>query len=254
MNRLLRKQRYFSFSEDKCYRCGEVGHHSQDCTETAPSRPCFVCSQFGHDGFNCPQKNQCFICRKVGHVSRECPNRDSLGEDGSAIKENICMRCGRSGHDAAKCNQEYDQGDLKLVECFICREKGHLSCAVISLEAPEEVTCFNCGDVGHTGEGCARPRRAVKEGEQMIVQTCYICGESGHFARGCSKSNDRSQMQVGGGRGQDHVRAYKRQKRNHHKSASNVGKKATSYSPVRESKQGSNRTAKHTPRHRKQSR
>jgi hypothetical protein len=43
---------------------------------------------------------------------------------------------------------------LQKVHCYICKQPGHLSCVEIVDASPTPVSCYQCGEVGHTGEVC----------------------------------------------------------------------------------------------------
>lgn len=50
------------------------------------------------------------------------------------------------------CDQDYYSSDLDMVRCFVCGEKGHLSCQPAPLTAPKP-SCWNCGG-SHWAEEC----------------------------------------------------------------------------------------------------
>ncbi|CAM6102450.1 unnamed protein product [Calypogeia fissa] len=206
MRKLLRGPRYFDPPEaqgQSCFNCGNVGHLAAACPDGPRLKPCYVCGGFGHEGRECPQKTECYVCGKVGHIAKTCPNKgavrasallgDSVGF-GAGGGGNICLLCGRQGHEASTCYYSYDAQDLAQVQCYICSEFGHLSCAVVVDSSPMPVSCYECGEMGHTGGGCARPRRNDRDRDRGGIgngtpSVCFKCGEEGHYARGCSKRN-----------------------------------------------------------------
>uniref|UniRef100_A0A1D1YP00 Gag-Pol polyprotein n=1 Tax=Anthurium amnicola TaxID=1678845 RepID=A0A1D1YP00_9ARAE len=87
----------------------------------------------------------------------------------------------------SSCGKSFHPDDLKKIQCYVCKGFGHFCCVDFIDTVPEEVSCYNCGDSGHSGAGCAKPR-----GESNGVASpklCYICGEEGHFARGCTRKS-----------------------------------------------------------------
>ena len=73
----------------------------------------------------------------------------------------------------------------QLVECYTCRQRGHLCCATLPPKLMAPPSCANCGEGGHGAEACGRPRGF--SGTAAIVARCYRCGEEGHLARGCGQ-------------------------------------------------------------------
>lgn len=122
------------------------------------------------------QQAICFRCRKSGHRVADCP----LGEGSSsttllaagkvssgsgATPGNICFRCGSSTHRLQQCKQT---GPLRFAECFVCKERGHLSSA-----CPQSTTglypngggCRYCSSIQHLARDCKRTQQQqLKEG------------------------------------------------------------------------------------------
>jgi len=79
------------------------------------------------------------------------------------------------------------------IQCYICKGFGHLCCGNSVKTSPGVISCYKCGQLGHTGLACAKIH-----GEDIVTgssSSCYKCGEEGHFARECmnsAKANKRS--------------------------------------------------------------
>ncbi|XP_062096986.1 uncharacterized protein LOC133802652 [Humulus lupulus] len=187
LRKLLRGPRYFDPPDSSwgtCYNCGEEGHAEVNCKSARRKKPCFVCGSFEHNAKQCNKGQDCFICRKRGHRARDCPDKHK----GSSMRSNICLKCGYSGHDMFSCRNDYEHDDLKEICCYVCKNMGHLCCVKYADSCQNVVSCYKCGQVGHTGLSCTRMYGETTGGTDVVASSCFRCGEGGHFARECTSS------------------------------------------------------------------
>jgi cellular nucleic acid-binding protein len=135
----------------RCFRCGGP-HMQRDCTAAAPSKPCFLCGEPGHERAACPNA-LCFRCGRPGHQARACPSPPSS-------RPPPCLSCGRHGcvglgPRGGPC--EPGEGDMDAALCLACGARGHLCCAPTTAPLPPP-SCFLCGG-GHEADECRRGRR-----------------------------------------------------------------------------------------------
>ncbi|XP_038706707.1 zinc finger CCHC domain-containing protein 7-like isoform X2 [Tripterygium wilfordii] len=185
LRKLLRGPRYFDTPDESwgvCYNCGEEGHMMVNCTSAKRKKPCFVCGCLGHGAKQCSKAQDCFICKQSGHRAKDCPEKYKFG----ARSSKICMKCGTSGHDMFLCEGEYSNDDLKGIQCYVCKNFGHLCCVNYVDTGRREQSCYKCGRLGHTGLACARLRQEATG--EASPSSCYRCGKEGHFARECTYS------------------------------------------------------------------
>ncbi|XP_038718735.1 protein AIR1-like isoform X2 [Tripterygium wilfordii] len=196
LRKLLRGPRYFDPPEGNwgvCYNCGEEGHMMVNCMSAKRKKPCFVCGSLDHGAKQCSKAQDCFICKQSGHRAKDCPEKHKFGAQSSKI----CLKCGTSGHDMFLCEGEYSNDDLKGIQCYVCKNFGHLCCLNYVDTGRREQSCYKCGQLGHTGLACARLRQEASG--EASPSSCYRCGKEGHFARECTntaKVNKRNRDSV----------------------------------------------------------
>lgn len=70
-------------TEERCYRCNDVGHKSRDCNREKDQISCYNCKEVGHLVKDCPTKvDVCFACNLEGHISRKffANSNDLMGQ------------------------------------------------------------------------------------------------------------------------------------------------------------------------------
>ncbi|CAK8538520.1 unnamed protein product [Lathyrus sativus] len=188
LRKLLRGPRYFDPPSDNvwgiCFNCGEEGHATFNCTAAKRKKPCFICGSLSHNVKKCTMARYCSTCKIVGHRTKDCPKKHSGGSYSKSLT--VCLRCGNSGHDMLFCKNDYPEEDLKEIQCYVCKEFGHLCCVDTTEAIPKEFSCYRCGKMGHVGWACSRLKNEATDAARS--SSCYTCGEKGHFARECSSS------------------------------------------------------------------
>ncbi|KAF2299870.1 hypothetical protein GH714_005162 [Hevea brasiliensis] len=159
------------------------GHMALNCPSIQKKkRPCFLCGSLEHGFKQCSKQRVCVICKSSGHRPNRCPEKHKGGPQSSKV----CLKCGDSGHDMFSCKNNYSLDDLKEIQCYICKSYGHLCCVNFVDNIPIEVSCYKCGELGHTGLECLSLHKEATTTASSSL--CYKCGEGGHFARECVSS------------------------------------------------------------------
>lgn len=147
----------------KCRRCHQVGHLEASCSNEELPKPCYICARVGdHDSRDCPMTCVCFSCGVPGHAARNCPEARGVG--GAPRRPRVvCGICFASTHHRWKCDARSDW-DIRKQEayCFVCHKVQHFSCKPNrwdeSQYSMKGYSCFNCGQQGHHGGNCLRPK------------------------------------------------------------------------------------------------
>ncbi|KAK4605717.1 hypothetical protein RGQ29_000141 [Quercus rubra] len=174
---------------------GEEFHTKGNCKGERQKRPCFICAGYGHSWKYCKQGQDCFVYKVRGPSAIDCPVRH---QDPSS---NICLRCGGKGHNMFSCWSEYSPDDLKEIQCYVCKNFGHLCCVDFLDLSPRHVSCYSCGQTGHLGSECTKSCGENSGSKSLAL--CYRCGEGGHIARRCMNhvkeviSNTNSEASMG---------------------------------------------------------
>jgi hypothetical protein len=75
-------------SDDKCFKCGVIGHRSYECPR---GERCFKCGNIGHKADKCTKKITCFNC------GEERSQEHGMQEAKEGGWKGVCFEWGRSG-------------------------------------------------------------------------------------------------------------------------------------------------------------
>ena len=137
-----------------CFRCGQVGHISDNCKNPAKAKPCPLCAGLDHVMRLCPFNRICFNCGIPGHVNRDCTFRRGMP------RRIICGICFQQGHHRTQCRSSAHESApaIQNAICMDCGKPGHFSCQQNRwFYGLQGMSCFNCGTRGHSGYDCRRP-------------------------------------------------------------------------------------------------
>jgi predicted GIY-YIG superfamily endonuclease len=118
-------------AQDKCTRCGRVGHFVKDCFATSDCNGCEIIDDYVYE---------CEKCNKEFETEKECEKHvaSCKRKDTYVNSSSGCYRCGRTGHYANDCyakkhakgysidDSDSDESYTKSTDkCFKCGRKGH---------------------------------------------------------------------------------------------------------------------------------
>ena len=120
-------------------------------------------------------KLKCLCCKKKGHIMAECKSKNdptvnsvnqtvSNTNDSSDKHSKLCFNCGKADHSIYACNLPVDMKNLPFADCFICKNKGHLSSNCPSSENGIYIkggACFNCDSKEHLAKNCPLKQTVV---------------------------------------------------------------------------------------------
>ena len=116
-------------------------------------------------------KLKCLFCKKKGHVVAECKEKNEKKDDtvtnqynNNYSKDKICFNCGKSDHSIFACNIPVDMKNLPFADCFICKNKGHLSSHCPNSENGIYIkggSCFNCNSKEHLAKNCPEKQTMI---------------------------------------------------------------------------------------------
>ncbi|KAH0725332.1 hypothetical protein KY284_001197, partial [Solanum tuberosum] len=122
----------------------------------------------------------CFICKRRGHLAKDCPNAKTQILQAQSCE--FCLKCGDTGHDMFTCKDGYSSTDLEKIQCWVCKAFGHLLCGDYKDYGPKQVSCYNCGKLGHLGSDCLNLRGNI----QLASRSC----KKGRTGPSCSEGNN----------------------------------------------------------------
>ncbi|KAK9456317.1 hypothetical protein V1511DRAFT_497163 [Dipodascopsis uninucleata] len=140
--------RYFGFPEEEgnrivrlCINCHKPGHMHNECKTIV----CQTCGeQDDHITRNCPKTRRCSNCNKLGHSAFECKEKR---------KTIYCSRCRSSRHSYETCPSIWC--------CYsMLRNKP---------KPLDTMFCYNCGEAGHYGDDCKKPRPMMQPLQENSV-------------------------------------------------------------------------------------
>ncbi|XP_077220123.1 kow domain-containing transcription factor 1 [Tasmannia lanceolata] len=205
-----------------CYKCGEQGHMSRDCSQGGGGGgggggSCYKCGEQGHMARDCSQGGggggggggSCYKCGEQGHMARDC----SQGGGGGGGGGGSCYKCGEQGHMARDCSQGGGGGGGRGGggSCYKCGEQGHMArdCSQGGGGGGGGGggSCYKCGEQGHLARDCSQGGgsggggRFGGSGGGGGGGSCYKCGEQGHMARDCTQGGGGGGGKFGGSGG-----------------------------------------------------
>lgn len=166
-------------SKVRCFRCRKRGHTVADCTYVEGEE---VLDSEANDGLNLNTNNL--------EVEKSKIKKNNLQSKSSEEGKVLCYNCGSNEHNLHGCNLPIDYKNLPFAECFICKNKGH-----ISSNCPESDkgiyirggSCYVCNGKDHLAKNCPEKQlqiqneKAVRESNRVNLR-----GTRGRSFRGGS--------------------------------------------------------------------
>ncbi|KAE8678950.1 Detected protein of unknown function [Hibiscus syriacus] len=177
LRKLLRGARYFDPPDsgwETCYTCGEEGHMAVNCKSASKrKKPCFLCGSLDHGARQCSK-----TCSSVAFIDLE-----------SWQTVDIAMILFSGMTIPMMISRSYSAISARVLAILCC---------VNFVDTDVRVSCYRCGQLGHTGLSCRSHWEITDDGSPSL---CYKCGEGGHFARECTTGTPSSSLcyKCGGG-------------------------------------------------------
>ena len=181
----------------RCTRCNLKGHEASDCVIDKVTS-CQICQSPEHTAVFCP-KIKCSTCQLFGHSTEHCTSGHTrLSFKTFESQTRYCSRCGKRGHEANACRQQYERRMHPAITdkvekfCTYCKMTNHNvdSCFAKQREDKMKILCQWCLKPGHLAKQCFLlvPPEKNNQDSQARMQLYYeICNINGHTSIQCTR-------------------------------------------------------------------
>jgi len=177
-NNILTLKQMIQSSSDKCFMCGLSGHYAKECKKKETQK---ISTVNLNEKCDCPtsyfsphRKGKCLLNKVLLYFDDENDDIEQIQKElKETPKENICFRCGRTGHYANE-----------------CYAKSHINGKYFDEESEseteyEEVWCCEyCNTEFSTENECSKHEKYCNKSKKQKC-VCYRCGRTGHYSNQC---------------------------------------------------------------------